>query len=54
MFIFQETDNMQGNPFSLTLKNVKEEQEGWYICIAENEIGYDYKSAYLNVTGNPS
>ncbi|KAK7087406.1 fibroblast growth factor receptor 3-like [Littorina saxatilis] len=43
------------NPFNLVLKNVTEDDEGWYTCIVRNGVnGRMYKSAYVNVSSNLS
>lgn len=44
------TMNLRENLWTLELSNVQESDEGWYTCHITNDIGFEYKSAYLNVT----
>lgn len=37
------------NPEELKLYNVTEKDEGWYTCIAQNNLGETFSSAYLRV-----
>lgn len=37
------------NPEVLTLYNVTEKDAGWYTCIAQNNLGETFSSAYLRV-----
>lgn len=36
-------------PEKLDLNDVTYEDEGWYTCVAGNNLGYTYSSAYLKV-----
>ena len=35
----------------LHIKNVKEQEKGWFTCVGRNDVGFMNFSAYLNVFG---
>lgn len=37
------------DPQHLVLRNVTEEDQGWYTCLVANTVGMNYRSAYLTV-----
>ncbi|KAL4717263.1 hypothetical protein ACJJTC_017150 [Scirpophaga incertulas] len=51
MSIFEEiqSDNVTDKPEQLTIYNVTKEHEGWYICVALNNLGNTTAKGYLTV-----
>ncbi|CAL1277718.1 unnamed protein product [Larinioides sclopetarius] len=43
------TDSNETDPYVLVIENVSFEDEGYYTCLAANEIGVSYRSGYLKV-----
>ncbi|XP_055948043.1 fibroblast growth factor receptor 2-like isoform X1 [Argiope bruennichi] len=43
------TDTNETDPYVLVIQNVSFEDEGYYTCLAANEIGVSYRSGYLKV-----
>ncbi|GFS78769.1 fibroblast growth factor receptor 2 [Nephila pilipes] len=45
----QSTDTNETDPYVLVIDNVGFEDEGYYTCLAANEIGVSYRSGFLKV-----
>ena len=50
-WIYRQNDTIISNDHTLSLKNIKADDEGYYACVAQNTIGFAMREVRVLVIG---